>query len=76
MSIDAPVGVEAQAVLDSFDRLDEPAKRDVLARLLIRVRDMEWPDVDDETLDQIAAESFAIYDREEAELEAANGEAD
>lgn len=76
MSIGASVGVEAQAVLDSFGRLDEPAKRDVLARLLTRVRDMEWPTIDDDPLDQIAAESFAMYDREEAEMEAADGEAD
>ena len=66
MSIDAPIDPAAQAVLDSFDRLGDEAKRDVLSRLLGRVPDLEWPDLDGETLCQVADETFREYDREEA----------
>jgi hypothetical protein len=76
MSIDAPVRADVQAILDSFERLAEQERRDVLARLLVRVRDLDWPPIEEDALDQIAAESFAMYDREEEEKEAADGRED
>jgi len=57
---------DLQLVLDSFDRLAEEEKREALAALLFRARSLEWPPVDDETIDRIAEESFLEYDRDEA----------
>lgn len=57
---------DLQLVLDSFDRLVEEEKREALAALLLRARALEWPPLDDETIDLIAEESFLEYDRDEA----------
>ncbi|OJW24201.1 MAG: hypothetical protein BGO49_05530 [Planctomycetales bacterium 71-10] len=56
---------EVQAVLDLFDALGADAKRDALGRLLKRLPDMEWPDLDEETLAEVADETFRAYDRDE-----------
>ncbi|MDR3618512.1 MAG: hypothetical protein P4L85_04110 [Paludisphaera borealis] len=57
---------DVQLVLDSFDRLATQEKREALAELLLRTREIEWPPLDDEAVDRIAAESFLEYDRDEA----------
>jgi hypothetical protein len=53
-------------VLDSFDRLSSSEKREVLDEILRRSRDVDWPPLDDETIDRIADEAFLEYDRLEA----------
>jgi len=60
------MGTTAHLVLESFDRLSSPEKREVLDEILRRVRDVDWPPLDDETIDRIADEAFLEYDLREA----------
>jgi hypothetical protein len=55
-----------QIVLDSFDRLSSSDKREVLDEIVRRSRDVDWPPLDDETIDRIADEAFLEYDLLEA----------
>jgi hypothetical protein len=57
-------------LLVTFDQLTTEEQREFLAEILHRTRDLEWPPLDEETIDQIADEVFLEYDA----LEAANGE--
>jgi len=57
---------DLQLVLDSFDRLAEEEKREALTALLLRARSLEWPPLDDESIDRIADEAFLGCDRDEA----------
>jgi hypothetical protein len=53
-------------VLESFDRLEASDKREVLDEIIHRSRDLDWPPLDDETIDRIADEAFLEYDLREA----------
>lgn len=55
-----------QLVLESFDRLASSDKREVLDEIIRRSRDLDWPPLDDETIDRIADEAFLGYDLREA----------
>jgi hypothetical protein len=52
--------------LDSFDRLSSSAESEVDDEFLRRSRDVDWPPLDDETIDRIADEAFLEYDVLEA----------
>jgi hypothetical protein len=56
----------AQLVLESIDCLSSPEKREVLDEIIRRSRDLDWPPLDDETIDRIADEAFLEYDLREA----------
>jgi len=56
----------AQLVLESFDRLSSEEKRRVVDEILRRTQDLDWPSIDDESIDQIADEAFLEYDLREA----------
>ena len=55
-----------QEFLESFDRLPESEQREVFSEILKRGMKFDYPDLDDETLAQIADETFLMYDAEEA----------
>jgi hypothetical protein len=61
-----PMGEPLRELLDAFDRLDEPNKRDFLWEILRRTKDLELPPLDDETINRIADDSFLEYDIREA----------
>ena len=60
-----------QELLNSFDRLPESERLEALAEILKRTQEMEYPPLDDETLAEIADETWQMYDADEA----ANGHA-
>ena len=67
MSMDSEcMSTTVQLVLESFDRLEASAKREVLDEIIRRSRDLDWPPLDDETIDRIADEAFLEYDLREA----------
>ncbi|MGC1721054.1 MAG: hypothetical protein WA746_18885 [Isosphaeraceae bacterium] len=53
-------------VLEAFERLGASDKREVLDEIIRRSRDLDWPPLDDETIDRIADEAFLEYDLREA----------
>jgi hypothetical protein len=53
-------------LLGAFDRLTEHDQRDFLSEILRRTKDLELPPLDEETINQIADESFLEYDLTEA----------
>jgi hypothetical protein len=53
-------------VSESFERLGAPDRREVLDEIIRRSRDLDWPPLDDETIDRIADEAFLEYDLREA----------
>jgi TorA maturation chaperone TorD len=55
-----------QELLDSFDRLPESERLEALSELLKRTQAFEYPPLDDETLAQIADETWQMYDADEA----------
>jgi hypothetical protein len=55
-----------QEFLNSFDRLTEEDRQLAAFEILKRTREFEYPDLDDETLAQIADETWLMYDAEEA----------
>jgi len=55
-----------QFLLESFERLEPSDKREVLDEIIRRSRDLDWPPLDDETIDRIADDAFLEYDRREA----------
>lgn len=56
-----------QGFLATFERMTVEEQREAFAELLRRSRDLEYPPLDDETINRIADESFLEYDRREAE---------
>jgi hypothetical protein len=54
-------------LLGAFDRLTEPDQREFVSEILRRTSSLEWPPLDDETIDRIADESFLEYDKREAD---------
>jgi hypothetical protein len=57
---------QVQNLIRAFDRLTEGQQREFATEVLRRTRDLEWPPLDDETIDRIADESFMEYDVREA----------
>jgi hypothetical protein len=55
-----------QELLNSFDRLPESERWEAFYQILQRSQKFEYPPLDDETLAQIADETFLMYDAEEA----------
>jgi len=60
------MGTTAQLVLESFDRLSSKEKREVVDEILRRTHDLDWPPIDEESIDRIADEVFLEYDHREA----------
>jgi hypothetical protein len=61
-SLSSPV----RELLGAFDRLTEDDRRDFFSEIMRRTKDLEWPPLDDETIDRIADETFLEYDNREA----------
>jgi len=62
------MSIAVRGLLDAFERLSTDEQREAVCEILRRVRDWEYPPLDDETIDRIADESFLEYDaREEVE---------
>jgi predicted HAD superfamily phosphohydrolase len=55
-----------QRILESFERLPEDEKREVVLEILRRTPFFDLPDLSDEELVQSADELFLALDREEA----------
>jgi hypothetical protein len=55
-----------QELLNSFDALSESDRHEASVEILRRSQECELPSLDDETLAQIAEETFLMYDAEEA----------
>jgi hypothetical protein len=58
---------QVQSLINAFDRLSESEQREFAATVLRRTRDLSWPQLDEETIDRIADESFVEYDLREAD---------
>lgn len=54
-------------LLLAFDRMTAADQRSFVLEILRRVRDMEWPSLEDEDLARIADENFLEYDDHEAQ---------
>ena len=71
MSDSAEMIDQVQSLIMAFDRLSEGQQREFAVEVLRRTRDLNWPPLDDETIDRIADESFIEYDiREAADVQA------
>jgi hypothetical protein len=69
-SLSAPV----RDLLHAFDRLTEDDQRGFFSEILRRTKDLEWPPFDEETINQLADESFLEYDiREAADAQGRSG---
>ena len=55
-----------QNLLETFERLSEVERREAAAEILRRVTDEDYPPLDDQTIDQIANDTFLEYDAREA----------
>jgi hypothetical protein len=55
-----------RGLLEAFNLLTEPDRREFISEILRRTSDLEWPPLDDETISRIAGESFLEYDIREA----------
>jgi hypothetical protein len=53
-------------LLGAFERLTEDDQRDFFSEIMRRTKDLEWPPLDEETINRIADESFLEYDNREA----------
>lgn len=61
-------------LLDAFDRLTKDDQRDFFSEIMRCTKDLEWPPLDEETINQIADESFLEYDiREAADAQGRSG---
>jgi hypothetical protein len=67
MSPSVPTGEPVRNLLDAFDRLAEPDRREFVLEILRRTREMDWPPIDDETIARIAEEAFLEYDAREVD---------
>ena len=61
------MGTPAQNVIDTFDGLPDPEKREVAAAILRRTAEMEFASLSDDELVFSAEETFLKLDRREAE---------
>jgi hypothetical protein len=55
-----------QELLKSFDSLAESERHEASTEILKRLREIAYPSLDEETLAQIADETFQMYDADEA----------
>ena len=55
-----------QKILDAFERLSPTEKREAATAILCSLGELDQPPLDDESLAQIADESFQLYDAREA----------
>ena len=55
-----------QFLLESFDHLASSDKRELLDAIIRRSRDLEWPPLEDDTINRIADDAFLEYDRRES----------
>ncbi len=55
-----------QQVLDSFERLREVERLEAASEILRRTAQLEFPPLDDETMDRLADEIFVMLDEQEA----------
>jgi hypothetical protein len=53
-------------LLRAFDQLTDDDRRDFFSEIMRRTKDLEWPPLDEETINRIADESFLEYDNREA----------
>ena len=60
------VTAEAKHLLEDFERLSDPEKREVLSELLQVAQRLEYPTMTQEELVSSANEVFLEYDRREA----------
>jgi hypothetical protein len=60
------VSDQLQSLIEAFDRLSEGEQREFAAEVLRRTCSLQWPALDDETVDRLADESFVEYDTREA----------
>lgn len=58
--------VSVQRLLESFERLPEEEKREVILEILRRASSFDLPDLSEEELVQSAEELFLTLDREES----------
>lgn len=58
--------VSVQRLLESFERLPEEEKREVVLEILRRASSFDLPDLSEEELVQSAEELFLTLDREES----------
>jgi len=56
-----------QGLLATFERLTTEERQEAFVELLRRTRALEYPPMDDETIDQIPDDSFLQYDGREVE---------
>ena len=61
------MGAPAQNVIDTFDEIPDPEKREVAAAILRRTLEIEFLPVSDDELILNAEETFLELDRREAE---------
>ena len=57
---------EAKHLLEDFDKLSDPEKREVLSELLHAAQLLEYPAIPEEQLISAANDLFLEYDRREA----------
>jgi hypothetical protein len=55
-----------QSLLSAFDRFTPEEQREAVSEILRRTSDLEWPPVDDDTIDRIGEETFLELDSREA----------
>jgi hypothetical protein len=60
------ISEQVRHLISAFDRLTESDQGEFAAAVLRRTRDLRWPPLDDETIYQLADESFVEYDVREA----------
>ncbi|HEY6141382.1 MAG TPA: hypothetical protein VI670_26805 [Thermoanaerobaculia bacterium] len=58
---------EAKHLIEEFEALSDAAKQEVLVEILRIANDIDYPELTDEDLTAVAAETFALYDAEEDE---------
>jgi len=58
---------EVKHLIEEFEALPDAAKQEALVELLRIAGDVEYPELTDEDLRAVAAETFALLDAEENE---------
>jgi hypothetical protein len=61
-SLSAPI----RDLLRAFDQLTDDDQWEFFSEIMRRTKDLEWPPLDEETINRIADESFLEYDNREA----------
>jgi hypothetical protein len=66
MSDPSSMSDQVQNLMNEFDRLTEGQKQEFAIAFLRRTCNLNWPPLDDETIDRVADDSFLEYDIREA----------